>query len=1013
MKISNVILTISFLLFQSLLFAQSTLSISGTVNDSDGMPLPGASIVVKGSTAGTQTDFDGNFTLDNVPSNGTLVVSYIGYASQEVLVANRTRITITLSNDTQSLDEIVVVGYGTQKKADLTGAITTIKAEDIVRTPSANPLQALQGKVPGLQIVSNGAPGEAPTVRVRGVGSYTGGAAQNPLYVVDGIFYDDINFLNPEDIETISLLKDASSSAIYGVRAANGVILIQTKSGKVNQKPRFTYSGYQGVEVANNLVKLSNSEQFATLARESGSAAEASFIDNAMQRYGRSRVNPNIPNVNTDWYDEILRHALIQNHSLGVTGGNESVTYSLGLSQFEQEGILRMKNDFERFNIRAKINVDLSDRLSVGVTTLFSNSTRFRPENGAFAAAYFAVPTMPILDLSKTDAFPRPYANAMDLGYRGPQNPFPLMENTENRIRGRNNLLNFNLQYQILPDKLTFLTSYSHNFETNETREVRLPYFFGIGGAFRENAELTKRNSTFSEQTWDNTLTYKNSYGKHNLEVLGGTSFRDRSFEVLEATGLNFPNGPGIGDESYFLDLSNTIDIDRVGDGGAREYYFSYFSRVAYNFDNKYLLYGTIRADATSKYQEKWGYFPTVGAGWVISEESFMKNIDAINFLKLRASWGQLGNGNVAASSGGITSTTVDGAFGDVRVPGLVTANDFDALKWEVTEETNFGVTATMFKNQLSLEADYFTRKTIDGIIPISRFLVPGTTRQNLGVIRNSGLEFALNWNKRVSEDFGYNIGGNFSTLKNEILDLAGQQNLITGGDVQQRSIVGSAINSFYGLQVAGVYQTPEEIAADPAAQVAIGNGLTVQPGDFRFVDSNEDGIIDATDRVDLGSYLPNYTFGINLGFNYKAWDFSSNVIGQGGNVIANMKRFGVRQTPDPNIDRDFAVNRWSGAGSSNSYPSARGLRNPWSNQFLNSFFVEKGDFVRLQNVTVGYTLPKLKGSFNPTIRFYATAERPITFSQFNGFTPEVADGRDQQTYPIPGVYTVGANINF
>ena len=1020
MKIKNALLLISFFLAHIFIYAQDEIVVSGTVSDDLG-PLAGASIVVKGTTTGTQTDFDGNFTLNNVPAEATLVISYVGYSTQEISVDGRTMLNISLVEDAEALEEVVVVGYGTQKKADLTGSITTIKSEDISRTPSGAAMQSLQGKVAGLQVVSSGAPGTSPTIRVRGIGSYiTGGdtTASNPLYVVDGAFFDDIDFLNNEDIETISVLKDASASAIYGVRAANGVVLIETKSGRANQKPQITYNGYQGVQVAQNVVKLSNSEQFATLARESGSVAEAQFIDNAIQRYGRSRINPNVPNVNTDWYDLILRHALQQNHSLGVAGGSESVTYSAGLSYFEQEGILKMKNDYERFNIRSKLNFKISDRLDVGVSTLFSNATRYRPEDAAFASAYFAVPTMPALDPSKTEAYPKPYANAQDLGYRGTQNPFPLMDNTENRNKARNTLMTFDVNYQLVPDKLTFKSAYYHNFETLETREVRLPFFFGNGNAFRENAELIKRNETFSEQTWDNTITYDDSFGKHNLTILGGASFRDRSFEKLEVKGLNFPNGPGIGDESYYIDLSDTIDTSEGGDGdratgddGSRQYFFSYFGRIAYNFDSKYLLYGTFRADGTSKYQEKWGYFPTIGAGWVVSQESFMQNNGIFDFLKLRASWGELGNANVAASTGGITSDEVSAAFGDTLYPGVVTSSDFEALKWEVTAETNAGITARMFNNQLSIEADYFNRETRDAVIPVSRLLVPGETRQNVGKIRNSGFEVVLNWNKQASENFSYSLGANFSTLKNEVLDLAGQENLTSGGDVAQRTVVGGTISPFFGLDVAGVYQTPEEIASDPAAQSAIADGLVVEPGDFKFIDTNGDGIIDAQDRIDLGSYLPTYSFGFNLGLNYKAFDFSLNVIGQGGNVIANVKRFGIRQTPDPNIDRDFAINRWSGPGTTNTYPSARGIRNPWSNQFLNSFFVEKGDFVRLQNVTIGYTLPKLSGNFSPDIRFYLTAERPLTIFEYNGFTPEISDGRDTQTYPIPGVYTFGVNI--
>ncbi len=1020
MKIKNVLLIISFFSFQIAVFAQD-ITVAGLVTDITGAPLPGASVVLKGTTTGTETDFDGNYTLGDVPSDGVLIVSYIGFETQEIPVNQQTTINITLQEDTQSLDEVVVVGYGTQKKADLTGAITTVKSEDITKTPAGAPMQSLQGKVAGLQVVTSGAPGAAPTIRVRGIGSYDNNIndafdPSTPLYIVDGAFYDDIDFLNNEDIETISVLKDASASAIYGVRAANGVVIIETKSGKINQKAQITYDGYQGVQIAQNVVRLSNSEQFATIARESGSEAEAQFIENAIQRYGRSRVNPNIPAVNTDWYDLILRHAQIQNHSLSATGGTETSTYSLGVNYFEQEGVLRMKNDFERFNIRGKLNVDLSDRLQAGISTLFSNATRFRPEEAAFASAYSAVPVMPVLDPSKTDAFPRPYANAQDLGYRGPQNPFPIMENTENRDRIRNSLISLDLSYQVIPEKLTFKTAYYHNFETTETRELRFPYFFGPGNAFRENAELIKRNETFSEQTWDNTLTYNDSFGKHNLTVLAGTAFRDLSFEQLEIKGLNFPTGPGIGDEAYFLDLAQTIvDVENnsrvTGDDGRREYFLSYFGRVTYNYDNKYLLYGTFRADGTSKYQETWGYFPAFGAGWVVSQEPFMENNGIFDFLKLRASWGELGNANVAASEGDITSEEVLANFGDIPFSGTVTSSDFVALRWERTAETNFGLSARLFDNQLSIESDYFIRDTEDAVIPVSRLLVAGELRQNVGGIRNSGFELALNWNKQVSPNFSYTIGGNIATLKNEVLDLNDQENLLTGGDTAQRSIVGRSINHFFGLEVDGVYQTPEEIQSDPAAVAAIADGRTIEPGDLRFVDHNGDGLINAQDRVDLGSYLPSYTFGFNLGINYKAFDFSMNIIGQGGNVIANMRRFAIRQTPDPNIDRDFALNRWTGPGSTNSYPSARGIKNSWSNEFLNSFFVEDGDFIRLQNVTLGYTLPDLTGKFAPKIRLYLTAERPLTLFDYNGFSPEVGNGRDQQTYPIAGVYTFGMNI--
>lgn len=1004
MKISNAILMISFLLFQSLLYSQNTIAVSGTVTDSDNIPLPGASIVLKGTSTGTQTDFDGNFSLDKMPFDGVLVISFIGYTSKEVAVNNQTTLTISLKEDAQALDEIVVVGYGELKVKDLTSAITTIKSDELSKTPTGQAMQALQGKVAGLQVINNGAPGQSPTVRVRGIGSY--GGSSSPLYVVDGMFFDDIDFLNTSDITSVSILKDASAAAIYGVRAANGVVLIETKSGKLNQKAQITYDGYTGYQKAQNILPLANAEQFTTIALESGSAPDAQFIQNAMQRYGRSRVNPNVPNVNTDWYNEILRPAAIQNHSFGVTGGSENATYSIGVNYFEQQGILKMKNEYQRFNIRSKIDFQVNDWLKVGGNMVLSNATRYDAEGSAWRLAYYAVPIIPVFDpelLNNPEVYPNNYANAQDLGYRGSQNPFPVMDLNENRLKIRNVLANFYAEIDVVPNKLKFKTAYNHNLETIEGRQVRLPYF--IGNNFqRENSEVIKKNTTVSNQIWDNTLTYTERFGKHDLTVLGGTSFRDESYELLGATGLNFPV---TGDASYYLSQSLTTPENSVIDDGEREYGLSYFGRVSYNFDNKYLLYGTYRADGTNKYQEKWGYFPTVGVGWVVSEESFMDDVALLDFFKLRASWGKLGNDSVASSSGSITSEVVTTALGDQQYSGLLTGSDFTALKWEVVEELNFGITSRLFNNNLSLEADYYIRDTKDAVIPVERPLIPGTTRQNVGEIRNQGLEVALNWSKQVSKDFSYSIGANFATLSNEVLDLDGPDFLDAGSaEFRQRSIVGESIYAFYGLEIEGVYQNDAEIQADP---VAVANGLV--PGDFKYKDADGVEGINEDDRVVLGSFLPSYSYGFNLGFEYKGFDFSASGLGQGGNKILNRKRGEVIFTNDTNIDRDFAVNRWHGEGTTNSYPSAAGIRKGW-NQKLNDYFVEDGGFFRLQNITLGYTINK-NGSIKglPRTRIYLTAEKPLTVFNYNGFNPEVSDGIDNETYPIPAIYTLGVNI--
>ncbi len=1004
MKLNLNLLLILLLLCISSMSAQQ-LTVQGTVTDSQAQPLPGASVVVQGTNNGVQTDFDGNFTLEGVPSDGTLVISYIGFTNQEVAVSGQTDFQVQLAEDTQALDEVVVIGYGQMRSKDLTSSITTIKSEELQAVPTGQAMQALQGKVAGLQIISNGSPGQGPTVRVRGIGSYDNNAS-GPLYVVDGMFFENIDFLNTSDIVSISVLKDASASAIYGVRAANGVVLIETKSGSYNKRAEITYDGYTGYQVAQNVLKLANAEQFTTMALESGSAPDAQFIQNAMQRYGRSRINPNVPDVNTDWYEEILRPALIQNHSFGVTGGSDNATYAIGANYFGQQGILKMKNDYERFNIRSKIDFKATDWLTIGGNTVISNATRYDAENSAWRLAYYAVPILPVFDDllgQDPDVFPTNYANAQELGYRSGQNPFPTMDFSENRVKIRNVLANFYAQVNIIPDKLTFKTAYNHNFETRDRREIRLPYF--IGNDFqREDASILKKDETYSNQIWDNTLTYNETFGRHDLTVLAGSSFRDESFELLQARGLNFPL---TGEEAYYLDQAQTIVEADVIDDARREYGLSYFGRVSYIYDNRYLLYATYRADGTNKYQEKWGYFPTVGVGWVLSEESFMQNNGLFDFLKLRGSWGKLGNDKVPSSGGSITSDVVTTALGDVEYSGINTNSDFTALKWEVTEEINGGISATLFDSNLGLEADYYIRETQNAVIPVGRVLIPGNTRINVGEIRNSGFELALSWNKRVSDNFSYSVGGNFATLKNEVLDLGGQDFYDAGSaEFRQRSIIGEPLFAFYGREVAGVYQNDAEIQADP---VAVANNLA--PGDFKYRDLNGDGDITDDDRTVLGSYLPTYSFGFNMGFVYKGFDFTATAIGQGGNSILNRKRGEVIFTNDTNMDRDFAVNRWHGEGTTNSYPSSAGIRKGW-NQRLNSYFIEDGDFFRIQNITLGYTISK-NGEYKgiPAIRIYLTAEKPLTIFKYNGFNPEVANGVDNETYPIPGVYTFGVNI--
>lgn len=993
------------LLFFSLISWSQEIEVSGVVTSaSDGMPLPGVSVIIEGTSKGVSTDFDGKYSI-SVQSGQKLSFSYVGFKTQTIAITNQTTLNVVLEDDVESLNEVVVIGYGAQKKADLTGAITTVKAEDIAKTPATNAMQSLQGRVAGLQVVSSGQPGAGPTVRIRGVNSFSAGG--DPLYVVDGVFYDNIDFLDPNQIESVSILKDASSIAIFGTRGTNGVVIVETISGKANSKPTITYNGYSGYQNAQNVVKMANAEQFVTMAYESGSQADIEFVENAIQRFGRSRVNPNIPDVNTDWYKEVLRVAPITSHNIGVVGGTENITYGVNANYFSQEGILDMENEYERFNIQSNIEAKISDRLKLGVNTLFSNATRFNPENGAWFQAYFAVPILPVFDTLNEDATPIAFSDATLLGYRGAQNPFPTMRFNNNRVRQRKFLASIFLEYDIIPDKLKFRTFYSHDFETNAERNVRLPYFISENSQ-RAVSSIRRAELDFSNQYWDNLLIYTDSFGDHNLKITAGTSYIDRQNEFLSATGDDIT---GIGlESSWFLNFADPGSFaDQVSGIGDRFYYFAYLGRMEYNYKNKYLLNATYRHEGDSRFpREIWLGTGSIGLGWVVSEEDFMANNGVFDFLKLRGSWGQLPNGSLSGSAGTRTVSTLTTAINDLLTNGIISTNNFTNLEREILEETNVGISARLFDNRLSLELDYFTRDTKRLVIPVIQPIAGNTVLENKGEMRNTGFEMAASWSQRINDNWSYSISGNIGTLNNKMTRIDNNLGYLDTGSAEfrQRSIVGQPVEAFFGLEVEGVYQNDQQVANDP---IAVDNNL--EPGDFIYKDQNNDGVIDDQDRVVIGSYLPEVTYGGTMQVSYKNFDLSVAIAGQSGNEILNRKRGEVIFTNDTNVDADFAINRWHGEGTTNSYPSSAGRRKGW-NQRMSTFFVEDGSFFRIQNVQLAYTIPASElGKNMPEIRLTLTAERPLTLFDYNGFNPEVANGVDRQTYPIPAIYTFGVNI--
>ena len=1026
---------VSLLLVSALLFAQETITVNGKVTGADNMGIPGVSVSILNTTSGTITDVEGNYMI-KAPSDAIILFSFIGYENKQVPINGQSQINVVLQESVEFVDEVVVVGYGTQKVKDLTSAITTVKAEELVKAPAGQAMQALQGKMAGVQIVSTGNPGASATVRIRGIGSYSGGSS--PLYVVNGALYDNIDFLNPSEIESVSVLKDASAAAIYGVRASNGVVMITTKGGSFNEKTTITYDGYYGVQVPTNVLKMANSEQFVdyinqindqTIAAGGEEIADITYIQNAMQLWGRSRTNPNVPNVNTDWYKEILHQsAPIQNHSVNITGGSDKTAYALGVSYFNQEGILKMKNSYERFNVNSKLDVKANKWFKAGVNINVSSAERYLGNTNSFRGAYNAVPILPVTDDANFAAMQGSeldslniavnYATATSAGYRSSQNPLLGMKFQENKQDIKKIQTGVYGEVSLIGDKVKFKTNYNVATMFLKARNFNEPYLVS-DDTYRSFSNLSSSRTLSIDQYWDNTLNYEQDFGKHHVSAMAGMSFRDEMNNYLGGSVQGI-----VGEESNWYINSKHVPYSVLVDGeeesmftntktineyGTRFYGLSYFGRASYKYNNRYIAYFTIRRDGSHRYQDKWGVFPAFGLGWVVSEEDFFDGVEFVDYLKLRGGWGKLGRDDGATSAGSNTVNTITVPINDAQANGTYSTSTYSVLGWEVVEGTNIGLTATMFNSRLNMEADYFVRNTQNAIIPVSLLLQAGSVRKNVGGIQNSGLEMSFDWNDKITPDLSYNVSVNFATLKNEVTDLYGQEYINSGSsEFRQRTEVGHPLYSFYGYEVAGVYQNQAEIDADP---IAVDNGLVA--GDFRFKDRNGDDVLDDEDKTYLGSYFPDLTYGGSVGLNYKNLSFSMNFMGQMGNKILNRKRGEIIWTNDMNQDAELLTNLWNGEGTSNKYPSASGLRRGW-NQNFSDFLVEDGSFFRIQNIQLAYTVKNdrfFEGM--PETRVYVTAEKPLTSFKYNGFSPEVPNGIDLQYYPIPAIYTIGVNLKF
>ncbi|RDC64160.1 SusC/RagA family TonB-linked outer membrane protein [Adhaeribacter pallidiroseus] len=976
-----------------LLLAQDAVPISGRVTDAKtSEALIAVSVLVKGTSSGAQTDVDGNFTV-NAPANGSLVFSYIGYQDQEVAINNRTTINVQLTTDANQLNEVVVVGYGSQQKRDVTGSITSVKGDELVKQSSQNPVSSIQGRVAGVQITNAGSPGSSPQVRIRGVGSAQGGV--EPLYVVDGTFVPDLSFLNPADIESMEVLKDASSASIYGVRAANGVVLVTTRKGKAGT-PRINYNGFAGVQRVTNRLKMANAQEYATLVNEKFESIEEP-----------RRLPLNSPS--TDWYDQVLRTAQIHNHQLSMSGGTERITYNFSGSYLNQQGIVK-KNDFERITARLQTDFKVTNNIKVGYNAIFSNIKTDTIPTGVLYQSYVAPPILPVREASGRYGDP---ANINLGNFSNPQASLDWFNQVNRSQRLTGNVFG---EVTFLKDFI-FRTSLGLNYNLSEYRNYRSQDSL-TSVQFAERSLLTKSNYKGNSWLWENTLTYNKEIGDNRFTVLLGISSQRDRWEELIGTINDVPNNS---EASYYFSLGDqsTARIQNTGDLFT---FASYFGRINYSFRNKYLLTTSLRYDGSSKFPKanRFDIFPSVGLGWMVTEESFMKNQTAINNLKIRASWGKLGNSNIPSN---VFNQTIDLgsnliAFFGPGIPytgGSRTQRVSPILFWEVVKETDLGFEMVTLNNRLTIEADWYDKRTEDAIFDVpalGSIGQGGTIKSNNASFKNTGVEFAANWNTEATSNFRYNVGFNVAYNQNEVTDvntLTSQRGGSGGvaGNFTTISRVGDPIGTFYGFVVDGVYQTEQEItgSAQPGAK----------PGDFRYRDINNDKVVDSRDLTITGNPNPRFIYGINSGFNFYNFDLQLDIQGVAGVEIYNANkgnRFG-----NENYTQDFFDNRWHGVNTSNSYPSAdlSGV-----NLDPNSWYVENGDYIRIRNLQVGYTLPtNLTGKWKiQTIRFYANAQNPITIFKYNGFTPEVGGrptnaGIDLNVYPLSATYNFGVNVNF
>ncbi|RMG80777.1 MAG: TonB-dependent receptor [Bacteroidetes bacterium] len=1019
-----------FLFFVALGAGAQTL-VSGTVTDAeDQLPLIGVTITVKGTTSGTATDLDGKYSIRVPDEKAVLVFSYTGYTEKEVPVAGKTEINVSLEPAISDLNEVVVVGYGVQKKSVVTGSISQVKSEQLKDMPVSRIEQSLQGRTSGVRVTANsGQPGSGAVVRIRGTTNLFGGSSSDPLYVVDGVIINGgIDYLSQGDIESIEVLKDAASAAIYGARGANGVIIITTKQGKKG-KPVLNYNGYYGVQNPWRKLSLLNATEYAILMNEAQAAAGQPIMFE----------DPSALGEGTDWQDAVFQeNAPIQNHEFSFSAANDVSNYYASFSYFDQEGIVASSDSrYKRFTARFNATHKLTDRLTFGSNLGYTRTnSRGVSENSEFGSPLSrAINIDPITPLYETREevlnsnvfknFPvvrdeKGVFGISDLVTSEIVNPVAALEVAQGNGWSDKIVGNFYLEYEIL-DGLKAKSSFGTDFAF-WGGEGFTPIHYLNATNFAEKTSYSQNKANGRFLSWENTLNYTKTFGNHSIGAVAGYSvqkntgesqtgiIQDIPVDNINDASLLWPNDPSL--QSFF----GWEYEDRV---------VSYFGRLNYNFKEKYLLTAIVRRDGSTKFgsNNKFGNFPSVSVGWIASEEPFFPNNNVVKFLKVRGSYGINGNDRIAADaflatvSGGRTYT-----FGtdDLLVNGVAPdAADNPDLKWEETSQLNFGLDARLFRH-ISFTFDYFKKKT-DGML--LRVGVPGLFGNggpiaNIADLENTGYEFELGYDNKIG-DLEINFSGNLSYVENKVLFLTNETDFLVGqrfgpqGLEITRTTVGLPIGHFYGYKTDGIFQNQAEIDAYVNA-----DGDKIQPnaapGDFKFLDINGDGILSDDDRTNIGDPTPSYTYGFNFSAAWRGFDL--NLFGQGvwGNEIYNVtRRFDL---PFANYEAS-ALGRWTGEGTSNDYP--RLIVNDPNGNFNRSsdFHVQNGAFFRIKTLQIGYNLPAdvLSKVGIQNARFYVSGNNLYTFTKYKGFDPEIGAGAgvDRGIYPQARFYLIGTNITF